>query len=261
MRLIDTHCHLNFEAFSADFLSVAEKSKERGVEKVIIIGSDVKTSKRALEVALEINESLGQKWAYVAVGIHPVHFKGANSFEKIEELAKGELVVAIGETGLDLHHLDRDVLPQQKKLLYKHIELAKKLDIPVILHNRKADDDFEALLDEIDIKKAVFHCFSAGHSFAQKVVDKGYFLSFTGTITYGNKKLKKVVKRTPLENIMIETDAPYLVPEPLKSEGISRCEPYMAIETAKKIAKEKDLDLSEVLGVTSQNAQSFFNLD
>lgn len=261
MQLIDTHCHLNFKAFSADFLSVAQKSKERGVEKVIIIGSDSETSKRAVEVAHEINGSLGQKWAYVALGIHPVHFEDVNNFEKIEILSKDELTVAIGETGLDLHHLDREVLPQQKQLLNMHIELAKKLDIPVILHNRKADDDFEALLDEIDIKRAVFHCFSAGHGFAQKVVDRGYFLSFTGTITYGNKKLKKVLKRTPLENIMIETDAPYLVPEPLKLEGVSRCEPYMAIETAKKIAKEKDLDLSEVLAATTQNAQNFFNLD
>lgn len=260
MKLIDTHCHLNFEAFSADFLSVAQKSKDQGVEKVIIIGSDSKTSGRAVEVAREINESLGAKWAYVAVGIHPVHFEDSGSFDQIKDLAKDELVVAIGETGLDFFHLESDSLEKQAELLNKHIELAKSLNLPIIFHNRKADSELEKILDKTDIKKAVFHCFSADHNFAKMAVDKGYYISFTGNITYGNKKLKKVIKRVPLDRVMVETDAPYIVPEPQRSEGITRNEPYLVSEVIKKIAKEKELEVSEVTEQIYKNSIEFFGL-
>ena len=260
MQLVDTHCHLNFKSFRDDYSSVAKKSKQAGIKSVVVIGSDYQTSLKAIEVAREINNEVGSRWAYVAVGIHPIHFENDGDFIEIEKLAKDELVVAIGETGLDFYRCKRSVFPRQKELMIKHIDLANSLNIPVIFHNREADEEFASIWNEIKAKKAVFHCFSSDHNFAREVMEKGYLISFTGNITYGNKKLKKVIKRTPIERIMVETDAPYMVPEPLRSKGVKRNEPYMVLEVAKKIALEKNIDISEVAKQTTQNAIDFFNL-
>lgn len=259
MNIIDTHCHLNFKSFKSDYLKVAKKSFENGVIGVIIVGSDSKTSTQALEVAKEINMHLKQCWAYFSAGIHPIHFKDAENFSVIEELSSHELAVAIGETGFDFHHLEKTCFDQQWDLLKLHSNLAKKVDLPLILHSRNADEEFLEILDKID-SRGVFHCFSSDYKFADKLIKSGFFISFTGSITYGNKKLKKVIKKLPSDRIMIETDAPYIVPEPLRSEGVKRSEPYMAIETAKKIAIERGVDLSEILSQTTENAIRFFDL-
>jgi len=260
MRLIDTHCHLNFKAFDADFLSLAAKSKNLGVEKVIIVGSDSDSSQKALEIARQINKKLKTNWAYVAVGIHPIHFDDGNNFNAIEKLMKDELIVAIGETGFDLYRIDQKSVPKQKELFYKHIELARNSDKPLIFHNRQADEIFNQEMPKLKRVRGVFHCFSADHNFAKKVIDLGFMISFTGNITYGNKKLKKVIKKTPIEKIMVETDAPYIVPEPQRSEGVKRNEPYLASEVIKKIAKKKGLEVSFVADCTTQNAIKFFGL-
>lgn len=260
MRLVDTHCHLNFKAFNADFLSVAEKSKNFGVEKIIIVGSDSSTSRKALEVAKQINERLGSGWARVAVGVHPIHFADLDNFDTIEKLAQDELVVAIGETGFDLYRNDEGSIESQHKLFVRHIKLAEKLQKPLIFHNRQADEVFEKELLNLNGLSGVFHCFSSDHNFAKKVIDSGFMISFTGNITYGNKKLKKVIKRTPIEKIMVETDSPYIIPEPQRAEGVARNEPYLVLEVIKKIAKEKELEVGLVADQTAQNAIEFFGL-
>ncbi len=260
MRLIDTHCHLNFKAFKADFLSVAKKSANKGIEKAIIVGSNETSSKNAIEIAEKINNELKKKWAYVAVGIHPTHYENIKYFNLIEKLARDKLVVAVGETGFDFFRTDRNSLSKQKELFQLHLELANKLNKPLILHNRKADEYFMTLLDSIGGCRAVFHCFSSDYNFAQEVIKRGIMISFTGNITYGNKMLKKVIRRTPMDRIMVETDAPYIVPEPWRSTGISRNEPYLVSEIVNKIAKEKDLSIDEVATQTTQNAIEFFGL-
>jgi len=260
MDLIDTHCHLNFKAFGADFLSVAENSKQRGVKKAIIVGSDGKSSSRALEVAKKINVKLGERWAVVAVGIHPTHFPKASEFEEIAKLSEDELVVAIGETGFDLYRLGEETVDEQRELFRLHCQLAQKINKPLIFHNRAADEVFTKELERLKGAKGVFHCFSSDHSFAKKVVASGFMISFTGNITYGNKKLKKVLKRVPLEKIMVETDAPYIVPEPQRTQGVERNEPYLAGEVIKKIASVKELEVEKVSAQILQNSKTFFYL-
>lgn len=260
MQLIDTHCHLNFNVFDSDFLEVAKKSFDKGVDKVIIVGSDSITSKKALDTAVQINDFLSKKWAYAAVGIHPIHFDDLENFKMIEDLAKNDLTVAIGETGFDLFRIDEEKIPLQKKLFYKHLNLSRKVSKPLILHNRQSDHIFRQEFDQLKEARGVFHCFSSDYHFAKEAIDLGFYISFTGNITYGNKKLKKVIKKAPIERIMVETDAPYMVPEPLRSQGINRCEPYMALEVINKIAKEKELAVFKVSSQTTENALEFFGL-
>lgn len=261
MTLIDTHCHLNFKAFSDDYLEVAKKNFDNGVTKIVIVGSDPQTSERALEIAKTINTQL-PGFASVAVGIHAIHTDRID-FEKIEELSKDPLVAAIGETGIDFFHdKERSTEKEQIDLFKRHIELALSLGKPLIIHNREADEVVTKTIEMYpEIKKAVLHCFSSDHNMAKWAIDKGLLLSFTGNITYGNKKIKKVLERTSIEKMMLETDSPYLVPEPIRSqESIARNEPMYAIETAKKIAEIKNLSLEEVLEATTENAERFFQL-
>lgn len=296
MYLIDTHCHLNFQAFESDFLEVAKRSYENGVEKIIIVGSDPQTSERAIEIAREINnacpkrvervivpahrlvprsfsevESLGEGgsdpgersnlFAYVAVGIHAVHTDRID-FDKIIELANDPLVKAIGETGIDFYHdKERKTENEQITLFRQHIELALALNKPLIIHNREADERVREIIEEYPgLTKAVMHCFSTDHNMAAWAVERGFYLSFTGNITYGNKKIKKAIERTQIERIMVETDAPYNIPEPLRSEGAERCEPYMVEEVIKKIALIKDLNFEEASEQIFQNSIKFFGL-
>lgn len=259
MNLIDTHCHLNFKAFEKDYLEVAKKSFDKGVRKIIIVGSDPTTSARAVEVAKEINQTISN-FAYVAVGIHAIHTDRID-FEKIRGLALDPLVVAIGETGLDLFH-DKEGLTLNKQIaLFKqHIELALEIQKPLVIHNRLADDLVMGILDQYpEVKRAVLHCFSTDHNVAKWAQGRGFSLSFTGNITYGNKKIKKAIERTPIENIMVETDSPYNVPEPLRSEGVSRCEPCQVCEVIKKIALIKNMDADVVSEKVYKNSIDFFD--
>ncbi len=260
MDLIDTHCHLNFKAFDADFLEVAEQSRQKGVKKLILVGSDPKTSLEALERAKEINVVLPE-FACSAVGIHAIHTDRVD-FASIEKLATDPLVIAIGESGLDFFHdKERKTEEKQIDLFKRHIELAISLDKPLIIHNRQADERVREIIDQYpELKKAVLHCFGADHNMASWAVEKGFYLSFTGNITYGNKKIKKAIERTPIERIMVETDAPYNVPEPLRSEGVTKCEPYMAEEVIKKIALVKNIDFEEAGKQIHKNSIDFFNL-
>jgi TatD DNase family protein len=260
MNLIDTHCHLNFKAFDADFLEVAKRSNDRGVSKVIIVGSDPKTSLEALERAKKINK-LQPDFAFCAIGIHPIHTDRIN-FAIIEDLAADPLVVAIGETGLDFYHdKERITEKEQVKLFKQHIELALKFNKPLIIHNRQADEKVREIMDQYSqIDKAVLHCFGADHYMAAWAVQKGFYLSFTGNITYGNKKIKKAIERTPIERIMVETDAPYNIPEPLRSEGVNICEPYMTKNVLEKIALIKNMDVAQLSDRVFLNSKDFFTI-
>lgn len=260
MDLIDTHCHLNFNAFSGDFLSVGKKAQEARVKKIIIPGSNIENSISSVKMAQELNQKLGEDFAFAGVGIHPVHVDEITKFNEIEKLV--DQAVAIGECGFDFYH-DKEKLTfqQQKELLQKHFDLALMNNLPVICHNRDADKEMIEFLNEQEtLPKMVFHCFSSNWKFAELVLEKGAHLSFTGNITYGNKTLKKVVERIPFEKTMIETDAPYIVPEPLRSQAIKRNEPSYVVEVAKKIAQIKNLTLEEVAEATTQKAIEFFNL-
>jgi len=258
--MIDSHCHLNFNAFKGDFLEVAQRAKDSGLKKIIIPGSDNENSKLAINISNNINDNLGNSFAFAAIGIHPVHVRKKYDFAKIEKLAA--FAAAIGECGLDFFHdKEKKTSSEQIYLLQKHFDLAVKSGLPLIFHNRDADEETLSFIDrQKEVPKIVFHCFSSNWKFAEQILEKGFSISFTGNITYGNKSLKKVVERASLNKIMIETDSPYIVPEPLRSEGVKRNEPAYVCEIAKKIAEIKDIPLNEVVTATTQNAIDFFQI-
>ncbi len=288
MKLIDTHCHLNFNAFKGDFLSVVKMARDLGIDKIIIPGSNIDNSISAVKMAKDLNEKFGANFAAAGIGIHPVHADELEKFSEIERLAPD--AVAIGECGFDFYHdKEKKTKNEQEKLFRRHIDLALKFNLPLICHNREADEEILEVLESFKkLPKIVFHCFSSDWKFAEVILDKGFYLSFTGNITYGNKTLKKVIERAPLEKILIETDAPYIVPEPLRSQGIhpvrenndtelvssthpqenaesfsngvKRNEPAHVLEVAKKIAEIKCLNLEKVAEATTQNAKEFFKL-
>jgi len=259
MHFIDSHCHLNFSAFSSNYFDVVQSARDVGVKKVIIVGADPQTSTRALEIAREINLRF-KNFAYCAVGIHPTHTDRID-FKTISRLATDPSVVAIGETGMDFH-LDKEKtsLREQAELFAMHINLAQELNKPLIVHNREADDEVGQIVKDSGYFNGVFHCYSSDHHFSRMIIDLGFYISFTGNITYGNKKLKKVVERTNLEKIMIETDSPYIVPEPLRQQGQKQNEPAFVTHVAEKIAKIKNITLSEVAETTTKNTITCFNL-
>jgi len=257
--LIDTHCHLNFEAFQKDYQAVAKRCQERGM-KIVTVGSQMETSKRAADMAHEFD------FVFAAVGLHPTHLSD-EEFVKEEylKLAKDNKVVAIGETGLDYYQMWADSKEEeakakevQKELLKKHLALAREAGLPVILHCRDAYEDLIAFMKEKKGVSAVVHCFLANRPIAKQFLDLGFFLGFTGIITFtDDQELFEVVKETPLEKMFIETDSPYLAPAAFRGK---RCEPIYVEEVAKKIAQLKNIPVEKVIEQTGKNAEEFFKI-
>jgi TatD DNase family protein len=259
--LIDTHCHLNFDAFKKDYHQVIQRSLEKGM-KMILVGSQLGTSQRAVELAHQFND------VYAAVGLHPIHIQDEEYKEEYETMAEDSKVVAIGEVGLDYYRLwadseeeEREIKNQQKELLLKFLTIAVKVGKPAILHCRDAYEDMLATLnsfEELDRLKAVVHCFIGSKEIGRKFLALGLMVSFTGIITFtDDQQLLDFIRETDIERIMIETDAPYLSPAPHRSK---RCEPIYVEEVAKKIAEIKEMTTEEVIQKTGENAINFFNL-
>ncbi len=254
---IDTHAHLNFKSFNNDYEAVIERAQNAGVDKIIIPGSNLETSQKAIEITEKYPN------CYAAVGLHPIHIKD----EKLDEadflkLAKNKKVVAIGETGLDYYHdkSANNTAELQKEIFQKHINIASQVGKPLIIHSREANDDILSLLISQNLSsRGVFHCFPGDIAMARLVLDLGFYLSFTGLITFSkNYANLDVIKEAPLDRLMIETDCPYLTPDPYRGE---RNEPAFVVEVAKKIAEIKKISLDEVARITTQNAIELFKLD
>ncbi|MEK7167846.1 MAG: TatD family hydrolase [Patescibacteria group bacterium] len=269
--LVDSHAHLNFQAFEQDFPEVISRCKKM---LVINIGTQVETSRRAVELAKE------NKNIFATVAIHPAHIGESRldpqesgnqeqypleeSFEIIQALAKEEKVVAIGETGLDYFHLSEGK-EKQKEYFLKHIGLAEKENLPLVIHARGSEqnptDAYQDILGILEGKslRGVIHCFGSSLEIAQKFLNLGFYLGFTGIITFNKKseQIQEVVKDVPLEKILIETDSPYLAPEPYRGK---RNEPIHVEKVAQKIAVLKNLALEEVIETTGKNAIKLFNL-
>ena len=250
---IDTHSHLNFPDFSEDYKEVIARAKKTGIAAIINVGADLPTSKRAIELAQK------EDLCYAAVGIHPTNTNNLKNedYQELEDLAQKKKVVAIGEIGLDYFHNNT---PEeiQKKCLERQILLAKKLNLPVIIHNRDAHQDVLAVLKEKEVKKGVMHCFSGDINLAQKVLSLGIHISFTGNLTYKkNEGLRAVAKEIPSEKLLLETDCPYLPPQPKRGK---RNEPGFLIYTAEELAKIKGISLEELGEITTKNAKSLFKL-
>lgn len=277
--LIDTHAHLNFAAFKSDVHDIIANCLANGM-KIINVGSQYSTSQRAIDLAKQYSGSL-----YAAVGLHPIHLFEIEVDEieipfktrpeefrqkEFEELGGQPEVVAIGETGLDYFHKPKNVSKaefknKQKWTFLKQLELAKKLDKPVILHcrgdkedNKRAYEDMAKILKDFGQIKGVIHCFGADVEIAKQFLDLGLMISFTGIITFPNAKiLMPVVKNTPLDRIMVETDAPYLAPQAKRGQ---RNLPQYVKYIAEKIAEIKKIPYDIVENMTTQNAIEFFKL-
>ena len=224
---------------------------------IINVGSNLKTSKKAIVIAGKY-----PKGVYAAVGLHPIHVRDENFDEEVfEKLARDKKVVALGETGLDYYY-HRKSAELQKEVFRKILKLAGKINKPLILHSRDAGEDvLSVLMEEKTEIRGVMHCFQENWNFAKVILDMGLNLSFTGLITFTkNSNTYAVLREVPLDRLLIETDCPFMTPEPQRSQGVKRNEPAYVAEVAQKIAEIKKIPLSKVAKQTSQNARELFGL-
>ena len=248
--LIDTHSHIYSKDYDEDLAEVIDRASRNNVDKIICVGTDIQTSMQSLEI------SRAYKNVYCTVGIHPHEAKKTNQtyISDLEKMAKDPKVVAIGESGLDYYynHSSPDI---QKKIFIEQIELAEKLGLPIVIHNRNSNAD---LIDILKNYKAsgVVHCFSGDIILAEKLIDLGFYLSFTGIITFNNSTLTDVIKKIDLDRIMVETDSPYLTPVPFRGK---RNEPMHVKIIAEKIAKIKNIDIKTLISHTTNNAFKLFS--
>ena len=251
--LIDTHAHLNNEDLYEKRHELVTRAREAGVEKIIIAGYDVTSSVQAVNIAMEIS------CCYALVGIHP---HDANEWENggkeiIKELTKNEKVIGIGEIGLDYYH-NLSSMELQKQTFIEQISLAKELSMPISIHDREAHGDLMEIIktQEAGINGGVLHCFSGSWEMAKVCLAQGFYLSFAGPITFKNAvKLQEIVRKVPLESLLVETDCPYLTPVPYRGK---QNEPSFLKFTAAKVAELKGITIDEVNIAVGENAKKLF---
>lgn len=253
--LFDTHVHLNAWQFKEDREETIQRAFDAGVKYMVVVGFDHETIPLAIEIA-ERYETI-----YAAVGWHPVDAIDMTDKELawIEELSEHPKVVAIGEMGLD-YHWDKSPKDVQANVFRKQIRLAKKLDMPIIIHNRGATEDIIQILEEEEAHMVggIMHCYNDSVKYVQRVLDMNFYISLGGPVTFKNAPLpKEVAKEVPLERLLIETDAPYLAPHPKRGK---RNEPAYVKLVAEQIAELRGIPLEEVERQTTENAFQIFNI-
>ncbi len=249
----DTHTHLDDKKFDEDREEVIERIQKSGVSLAVNIGADMESSKRSVE--------LSEKYVflYAAVGVHPCDTANMTDrdLEELEELTKHEKVVAIGEIGLDYYWDDVD-RETQKKWFRKQLLLAKKLDMPYIIHDREAHADTIEIIKEIGYTNGVMHCFSGSVEMAEIMVKMGLYISIAGQVTFKNaQKVKEVAKAVPQDRLLIETDSPYLTPEPYRGK---RNDSENVRFTCEKIAELRGMSTEELAKITLSNGKKFYRI-
>lgn len=252
MMIVDTHLHLNTEDYKDDLDQVIKNANDQGVEKLIVIGMDHKTSKKAIEVA-ETYDGV-----YASVGLHPGYVDEGDDSAFIHKYINHPKVVAIGETGLDFYWT-KDNMELQIKRFKEQIELSIRYDLPLVIHTRNSFQEAYELLKPFKGKAfGVFHCFSSNLEDAKKAIELGFYIGIDGPITFKNPKdLLSIVKEIDLKHILLETDSPYLAPSPFRGK---RNEPKYLVEVVKKIAEIKNLTVEDVQKITTRNAHQLFNI-
>ncbi|RPF51189.1 TatD family hydrolase [Aquisalibacillus elongatus] len=253
--LFDTHVHLNADQFMEDRDEVIQRALDTGVTQMVVVGFDRKTIPLALEIAEQYD------FIYAAVGWHPVDAIDMTDedLDWIEELSDHPKVVAIGEMGLD-YHWDKSPHDVQKEVFRKQIQLAKKVNMPIIIHNREATEDIVQILKEEHAEECggIMHCYNDVVDYAKECLDLGFYISLGGPVTFKNAKDPKVVaEEVPLDRLLIETDCPFLAPHPNRGK---RNEPAYVKLVAEKIAELKGISLEEVASHTTQNAKKVFSI-
>ena len=257
--LIDTHAHLDYEEFAADFESVLLRAREAGVERIVTIGTSVESSLRAVELA----ERHAMIWA--VAGVHPTtaHEASGDLQTSLTKLAGHPRVAAIGETGLDYHHLPEgeaavaEYKSTQAAVFRQQLDVAAALGLNVVIHQRDAwEDTLEILRNYTGRLRGVFHCFGGTPSQAEEVLALGHLVSFTGIATFKNAAVvREAAAAVPADRFMVETDCPYLAPVPYRGK---RCEPAHTRETAQAVATARGWSLDELARRTTATAEAFF---
>ena len=253
MEIIDSHAHLMDEMYAGDLLAVIKRCKENNLKYVVNIGYDKETSYKAVKLAEEYN------WMFATIGLHPDECNIENpDIEFIRLLSKNKKVVAIGEIGLDYHY-DGTNKETQKKYFIKQIQLANELSLPVVIHSRDADMDMLKILKENKIENNfVMHCFSSSVEVAKEIIKLDGYISLAGTVTFKNaRNLLEVTKIVPEDKLLLETDCPYLTPEPNRGK---RNEPMYIWNTAEKIAELRNTNVENICEITNKNVMEFYRI-
>ncbi len=279
IKLIDTHCHLEMDVFDADRDAVIQRAKDVGLEAIITIGSDLESNRKGIEISSQYD------FVYASVGIHPHDAKDFTEsfFEEMkawltkyvisnpplppfkkegqggfdDEGNRGGKIVAIGEIGLDYHY-DNSPRNIQRDVFLKQLLYAKEANLPVIIHSRDAKKDTLEIVRESGVKRGVFHCFSGDIDMAESVIAMGFYISIAGPVTFSNAKRPiEVVQMIPDDYLLIETDAPYLTPEPFRGR---RNEPAYILYIAKKIAELRGISIEDIARITTLNAKRLFKI-
>ncbi len=253
-NLIDTHAHLQLNHFDGDREAVIQRALAAGVEKIIVVSTEIASSRQSVALA-EKHSAI-----YAAVGFHPTDCGEAtdDDYAEIARLAQHPKVVAIGEIGMDLYWKNVPAEVQQHAFV-RQLRLAQETGKPVIIHNREAGEAILQTLRESGIRNltGVFHCFSENIDYAQRILDLGCHLSFTGNVTYKKSTLPEVAAVTPLECLLLETDCPFMTPAPHRGR---RNEPAFTVHIAEKLAEIKQVSFEDVCQRTTQNAIALFKL-
>ena len=255
MRLIDTHCHLDFPELAKDRAGVLSRAASAGVARMITISTEVEKFASIAAIA-ESNAEV-----YCSVGTHPSHAHEERevSTEELVALAAHPKCVAIGETGLDYHY-DRAPRDLAHRVFRNHISAARKSGLPLVIHSRDADADMASILTEemsAGPFKALLHCFTSGRELAEKALALGCYISFSGIVTFKNSQdLRDIAEIVPLDRLLVETDAPFLAPTPYRGKAN---EPAYVAETAKLLAGVKGIEVDALADVTTANALRVFD--
>jgi TatD DNase family protein len=251
--LVDTHCHLDFPEFNHDLEPTLQRAQAAGIGKFINISASLASCRASL--------TLSEKHPpiYCAIGVHPHDAKDLSpvAYAEIEQLVQNKKVVAVGEVGLDFY---RNLSPKEKQFaaFRKFIQLAKKYQLPLIIHCREAFGELTAVLEEEKYYRGAIHCFSGDEAILEKMLGIGFSISFTANITYAKaENLRRIVAKVPLEKLLLETDCPFLAPQEKRGK---RNEPAYLVYAARKIAEIKNISWEELAQKTTANAEKLFRL-
>lgn len=248
---IDTHCHLSKDDYD-NIDDVIKRARDDKVKYLIVSGCDKKGINEALELANHYNN------IYLTLGYHPseVNTTSDEDLEKLKEIVKNnKKVIGIGEIGLDYHYSKEDK-EKQKKLFIKQIEIAKELNLPIVIHSRDAFQDTYDILKKMN-HRGVIHCFSGNKENAKMYSELGYYFGIGGVLTFKNSNLKETIKSISCDNILLETDSPYLAPTPFRGE---KNEPKNVLIIAEELAKLLNKNLNEIHEITVKNTCKLFNI-
>ena len=252
--LIDSHAHLEMRDFDHDRDEVVLRAKEAGVDAIVTVGTNLRECRKAVALAAQYDA------VYAALGIHPHDVKSIDekTYDVVRELVRRPKVVAYGEIGLDFFR-NRSPREVQLRFFGEQLEMADEFDLPVIIHDREAHAEILKMLTGWKGKRGgIIHCFSGDAAMAKKCLDMGFYISIPGPVTYPKSdRLLEVVRQVPLDRLMVETDAPYLTPQPYRGK---RNEPSYVVHTAKKVAEVKGLTPAEIGAATSKNARAVFGM-